>query len=339
MHPVLFGPVKSYGFLLALSFLVGMALSLRRGRRQGVEPAVIYDLVFLVLITSLVGVRLAYVLTHLSDFRSLPQVLAIWDGGLTLYGGILLATFAVWWFCRRRRLGFLKVADILAPGVILGIGITRLGCFMAGCCYGKPCDLPWAVHFPPGSEPVRTFGAQGLHPSQLYGSAGGFLVFALLLLVRAAAGPRGRDLRPLPRVLRPGAISRGLHAPLRGGPALAPRLDQQPVVESGPRRRRPRVAGMGPASRGAVGVITALLDFIYGERCASCAATRARRRLDDRGAPGARPTVLGCTSPLRGLRGRSRQRARRRALARNARGHAADLRGAAGGRRPREPRR
>jgi phosphatidylglycerol:prolipoprotein diacylglycerol transferase len=191
MHPVLFGPVKSYGFLLALSFLLGMALSLRRGRRQDVDPAVIYDLVFLVLVTSLVGVRLAYVLTHLANFTSLPQVLAIWDGGLTLYGGILLATFAVWWFCRRRRLAFLKIADILAPGVILGIGITRLGCFLAGCCYGKPCDLPWAVHFPPGSDPVRAMGEGGLHPSQLYGSAGGFLVFALLLLCERRPAPPG----------------------------------------------------------------------------------------------------------------------------------------------------
>jgi phosphatidylglycerol:prolipoprotein diacylglycerol transferase len=191
MHPVLFGPVKSYGFLLALSFLLGMALSLRRGRRHGVDPAVIYDLVFMVLVTSLVGVRLAYVLTHLGDFHSLLQVFAIWDGGLTLYGGILLSSFAVWWFCRRRRLPFLKVADILAPGVILGIGITRLGCFMAGCCYGMPCDLPWAVHFPPGSDPVRAMGPLGLHPSQLYGSAAGFLIFGLLLLWErwpAAAG-------------------------------------------------------------------------------------------------------------------------------------------------------
>jgi phosphatidylglycerol---prolipoprotein diacylglyceryl transferase len=182
MHPVLFGPVKSYGFLLALSFLAGMWLSLRRGRRHDLDPAVIYDLVFLVLVTSLIGVRLAYVLTHLADFRSVLQVFAIWDGGLTLYGGILLSAFAVWWFCRRRRLAFLPVADTLAPGVILGIGITRLGCFMAGCCYGKPCDLPWAVHFPAGSQAVREFGSRGLHPSQLYGSAAGFLIFALLLL-------------------------------------------------------------------------------------------------------------------------------------------------------------
>jgi phosphatidylglycerol---prolipoprotein diacylglyceryl transferase len=191
MHPVLLGPVKSYGFLLALSFLLGMALSLRRARQRGVDPATVYDLVFLVLVTSLVGVRLAYVLTHLRDFTSLPQVFAIWDGGLTLYGGILLATFAVWWFCRRHRLAFLKIADLLAPGVILGIGITRIGCFLAGCCYGKPCDLPWAVHFPPGSDAVRKLGEHGLHPSQLYGSAAGFLIFGLLLLCERRPAPPG----------------------------------------------------------------------------------------------------------------------------------------------------
>lgn len=191
MHPVLFGPVKSYGFLLAVSFLLGMVLSVRRGERRAVPPAVIYDLVFLVLVSSLVGVRLAYVLTHASKFHSPLEVIAVWDGGLTLYGGIVLASVAVWWFCRRKRLAFLPIADILAPGVVLGIGITRLGCLLAGCCYGKPCDLPWAVHYPAGTEPAIVFGGAALHPSPLYGSAAGFLIFGILLLWErrpAAAG-------------------------------------------------------------------------------------------------------------------------------------------------------
>jgi phosphatidylglycerol:prolipoprotein diacylglycerol transferase len=174
-----------------LSFLLGLFLSLRRGRRRSVDPTVIYDLVFLVLVFSLVGVRLAYVLTHLADFDSLFEVFAIWDGGLTLYGGIVLAAVAVWWFCRRRRLAFLPIADILAPGVVLGIGITRFGCFLAGCCYGQPCDLPWGVHFPAGSDPTDMFGAAALHPSQLYGSAAGFAVFGLLLLWERRSTPPG----------------------------------------------------------------------------------------------------------------------------------------------------
>ncbi len=191
MHPVLLGPIKSYGFMLALSFLLGMLLSLRRGRARGIKGEDVYDLVFLILVSSLVGVRVVYVVTHLDQFHPWTRAFAIWDGGLTLYGGILLAIPATWWFCRRRGLEFLVIADALAPGVMLGIGITRIGCFMAGCCYGRPCSLPWAVHFPASAPATQQYGALAVHPSQLYASFGGFLIFAVLLLWDRRPSPRG----------------------------------------------------------------------------------------------------------------------------------------------------
>lgn len=183
MHPVIIGPLKTYGLLLAISFALGIWVAARRGRRAGVKVEHIYDLSFVILISSLVGVRLAYVLTHLSEFvGAWHRVFLINEGGLTLYGGIVGALAAGWIFCRRRGLGFLSIADIMLPSVALGIGITRIGCFMAGCCYGKPCDLPWAVQFPDGAPAVLRFGHVAVHPSQLYASAGGFLIFGLLLL-------------------------------------------------------------------------------------------------------------------------------------------------------------
>jgi phosphatidylglycerol:prolipoprotein diacylglycerol transferase len=191
MHPVLLGPIKSYGLLLALSFLLGMLISVRRGRRRGLRAEDIYDLVFLILVASLVGVRLAYVLTHLAEFHPWTRALAIWDGGLTLYGGIVLAIPATWWFCRRRHLDFLVIADALAPAVALGIGITRIGCFLAGCCFGKPCNLPWAVHFPAAAPATRQFGPIAVQPSQLYASAAGFVIFGLLLWWERRSSPRG----------------------------------------------------------------------------------------------------------------------------------------------------
>jgi phosphatidylglycerol:prolipoprotein diacylglycerol transferase len=191
MHETLVGPIKSYGLMLALSFLLGMVISVRRGKRRGLRPEDIYDLVFLILVTSLVGVRLAFVLTHLDQFPPWTRALAIWDGGLTLYGGLLLAIPATWWFCRRRRLDFLVIADALAPPVALGIGITRIGCFLAGCCYGKPCSLPWGVHFPASAPATKQFGPVAVQPSQLYASAAGFLVFALLLLWERWSPRRG----------------------------------------------------------------------------------------------------------------------------------------------------
>jgi phosphatidylglycerol:prolipoprotein diacylglycerol transferase len=197
VYPEIFGLVKSFGLMLAVSFGLGLALSLRRGRRHGIRPDDIMDLVFGVLVASLVGVRLFYVLTHTGEFAAggafdpWYRAFFIWDGGLTLYGGILLSIAGVWWQARRRGIPFLVMADIFSPGVALGIGVTRIGCFLAGCCYGMPADVACAVHFPAGSPAWRQFGDVAVHPSQLYASLGGFLVFGLLLLLERLPSPRG----------------------------------------------------------------------------------------------------------------------------------------------------
>ena len=182
MHPQIFGFVKSYGLLMAISFVLGLFLSIRRGRKQGLSTDAVVDLIFVVLVSSLIGVRLAFVLTHLDQFHPWYQAFRIWDGGLTLYGGIILAIAAVWWKSRRLGLPFLRVADVLAPGVILGIGVTRIGCFLAGCCFGHPTDCALGVRFPVGAPATQHYGDVAVHPAQLYASAAGFLVFALLLL-------------------------------------------------------------------------------------------------------------------------------------------------------------
>ena len=197
MYPEILGLIKSFGLMLALSFGLGLALSLRRGRAHGVRPDDIMDLVFGVLVASLVGVRLFYVATHAREFAAGGafdpwfRALFIWDGGLTLYGGILLSIVTVWWQARRRGIPFLVMADIFSPGVALGIGLTRIGCFLAGCCFGMPSDIGCAMHFPAGSPAWRQFGDVAVHPSQLYGSLGGFAVFGLLLLLEHTPSPRG----------------------------------------------------------------------------------------------------------------------------------------------------
>lgn len=192
MHPEIFGMVKSFGLLLSLSFLAGIALCLRRGRRRGLDDALILDLCFAVLLSSLAGVRLFYVLAHPGDFQPWYRVFFIWEGGLVLYGGILLATATVWWLCRRRGVPFLVMADVMAPAVALGIGLTRIGCFLNGCCFGVPTHLPWGVRFPSGSAAAHVFGHAHIHPVQIYSSLAGFAVFALLLLGERRPGPAGR---------------------------------------------------------------------------------------------------------------------------------------------------
>ena len=191
MFPEIFGVIKSYGLMMAISFILGFWLSVWRGRKFGLAPDVILDLVFGVFVSSLIGVRLMFVLTHLGDFHPWYRVFFIWDGGLTLYGGIGLATLTVWIMTRRRGIPFLVIADIFSPGVILGIGITRIGCFLAGCCYGRPTECACSVIFPAEAPASQQFGHVPVLPSQLFASAGGFIVFALLLLLERVSDYRG----------------------------------------------------------------------------------------------------------------------------------------------------
>jgi phosphatidylglycerol---prolipoprotein diacylglyceryl transferase len=182
MHPHLFGIVKSFGVLLALSFVIGFWLSVHRGRRRGFAPDLVLDFCLTVMISSIIGVRLFYVITHPSEFQPWYEAFLLWRGGLTLYGGILLAIVAVWFFCRRRDVPFLSMADVLAPQVALGIGITRLGCFLNGCCYGIPTEGPFGISFPETCAAGWETGCAVIHPTQLYSSLGGFMAFGLTLL-------------------------------------------------------------------------------------------------------------------------------------------------------------
>ena len=191
MYPEIFGFVKSYGLMLALSFVLGLLLSIRRGKVHNIGSEDIMDLVFAVLVSSIIGVRLGFVLTHLGDFHPWYRAFFIWDGGLTLYGGILASTATVWYLARKRGIPFLVMADIFSPGVILGIGLTRIGCFLAGCCFGEPTDWACGVTFPLDAKSTMLFGQVPVHPSQLYSSGGGFLIFGLLLLLERVWNYRG----------------------------------------------------------------------------------------------------------------------------------------------------
>ncbi len=191
MYPEIFGFIKSYGLMLALSFAIGLWLSIRRGRVHGVTSEQVTDMVFGMLISGIVGVRLFFVLTHWGDFHPWYKAFYIWDGGLTLYGGILASTTMVYVLARRRGIPFLVMADIFAPVVLMGVGFSRIGCFLAGCCFGHPSDVVCAVTFPIGAPASLQFGHVAVHPSQLYASAAGFLFFGLLLILEKVWYYRG----------------------------------------------------------------------------------------------------------------------------------------------------
>ncbi|HTY08726.1 MAG TPA: prolipoprotein diacylglyceryl transferase [Candidatus Edwardsbacteria bacterium] len=186
------GPLTlhSYGLMLAIAFLAGTAVIQRLAKPRGMDADAILDFALVVMVAAIVGSRAFYVLSHLDDYRAnYWSMLAVWEGGLTFYGGVLLAVPAAILFMRRRKLPLWPLADLVAPAFALGVGFGRLGCFLNGCCFGRPSTLPWAVRFPANSAAGATLGCP-VQPTQLYESLFGFALFALLLcLIRKKTFP------------------------------------------------------------------------------------------------------------------------------------------------------
>jgi phosphatidylglycerol:prolipoprotein diacylglycerol transferase len=187
MYPILFeyGRLRifTYGFFLALAFLCAIYVAAREARRLGLPVGKFYDLCFYVVLAALIGSRLLYVLLELPQFLANPlKIFALWEGGLVFHGGVILAFAAAFYYIRRHNLPWRDTLDALALGMPVGQFFGRLGCFMAGCCYGAPSNLPWAVTFtnPQSLCPVR----EPLHPAQLYEAFLALGVFGLLYALR-----------------------------------------------------------------------------------------------------------------------------------------------------------
>jgi len=183
MHPILFrlGPftIYTYGFWIAIGFLAALTLILSEAKREQIPPTVISDLAFWCVVSGILGARLFYVFYNFSYFSEHPiEILAIWKGGLVFIGAVCLALLTGIIYVRRRHLNFWQLADLIVPGLALGQAFGRIGCFSAGCCYGKPTNVPWAVVFkdPFSLAPIGI----PLHPTQLYHSLACFLIAFLL---------------------------------------------------------------------------------------------------------------------------------------------------------------
>lgn len=188
MHRVVleFGPfrIQSYGLMLALGFLLGGILLLRAARKKSLDEGTMVNLIYVIVFASVVGARLMYVLAHLDDYGGNPvEILKIWEGGLTLYGGLLLAVVAAVLYMKHAGLPIVVICDLAAPSVALGKVLTRIGCFLNGCCFGVESHLPWAVEFPRACQAGSVFPGASLHPTQLYSSALSLIVFLVLVLL------------------------------------------------------------------------------------------------------------------------------------------------------------
>ncbi len=186
MYPILFriGPltIHTYGLMLAIAFLTGISLAVRQAKVEGEDPQKIFDLCFYLVLAAILGARLLFVAVNYRFYLDNPlQIIKLWKGGLVFYGGLIGALVTGAWYMKRHQLPLWKITDILAPSIALGQAIGRLGCFAAGCCYGKQTDVAWAVTF----TDLYSLAPTGItrHPTQLYSSGVALIIFIILLLI------------------------------------------------------------------------------------------------------------------------------------------------------------
>ncbi len=187
--------LHTYGLLIAGGFLVGMVLAARQAGREGEDPDRIVDLAFYILVFGLIGSRIIFIITKWDDYvRDPVEILMFWRGGLVWYGGFFGAAGYIFYYCRKYRLDFFKLTDLIIPYMALAHAFGRLGCLAAGCCFGKPTDVAWGISFPISSMAHSQQQIDGLvgiseaalaiHPTQLYESGAELIMFWILLAVR-----------------------------------------------------------------------------------------------------------------------------------------------------------
>jgi phosphatidylglycerol:prolipoprotein diacylglycerol transferase len=186
MFPDLFsiGPltIHTYGLFVALGFTVGLLVMIRIGRTQGFSSQQIMDVGFIIIVWAVIGSRLTYVLINFSYYITHPiDIFKIWQGGLVFSGGLIAVVLGMSWYIRRHHLSFWKIGDLCGPAVAIGASVGRIGCFMAGCCYGRPTDLKWGIVFthPQSLAPLNI----SLHPTQIYHSLTNLIIFVVLMVL------------------------------------------------------------------------------------------------------------------------------------------------------------
>jgi len=197
-------PIFGYGMMVLIGFVSGLWLARLRAKRIGLDPEILSDLSFWLLMAGVAGGRAAYlgqywrqIFARCDSLGSyLLAAVNLTEGGLVLIGALVGGSVGFLLFCRSRKLPTLLIFDVIMPSVFLGIGFGRIGCLLNGCCFGDPCDLPWAIQFPQGSVPWLDLAQRGLllpdannvmpaltmplHPTQIYSTIDGFMLCTIL---------------------------------------------------------------------------------------------------------------------------------------------------------------
>ena len=189
MHPLLFEinlgflkiPLHTYGFMIAIGFLMGIWSVRRLSFKSGMNADLNADLAFWLLMYGFLGARVLFIITRFDYFMQNPiDMIKVWEGGLVFFGGLIAATAYSFYYFKKHSLNVWKMIDVFVPGLVVAHAFGRLGCLSAGCCYGRLTDVPWAIRL--NSDLVdESLRNMPIHPTQLYESVSLFLLFAGLL--------------------------------------------------------------------------------------------------------------------------------------------------------------
>jgi len=190
LHPILFKygfiEIRFYGLMYVVAILAATWIIKREVRRKAIAISEddVMNLIVWTVIGAVAGARLYYVVFNLGYYLSDPkEIPAIWHGGLAIHGGLLGGMLVSWLYLKRRAIGFWRMADVVAPTLILGQTFGRFGNFMNGDAHGRPTDMPWGIVFPPESIAGRQFPSLPLHPTMLYEMFFNLSIFVFLWFV------------------------------------------------------------------------------------------------------------------------------------------------------------
>lgn len=162
--------IRWYGVMAALGFLLGLTLIQLNRKYAKLSSDQVTNIVMLGMISGVIGARIFYVVQNWNYYSSNPaSIIRIDQGGLVFYGGFILAFILIVFYLRKFcRADVIRTLDVMAPALAAAHSLGRIGCFLNGCCYGKPAQIFWAAAYPAGSEPYQKYGNLTLHPVQIY---------------------------------------------------------------------------------------------------------------------------------------------------------------------------
>jgi phosphatidylglycerol:prolipoprotein diacylglycerol transferase len=185
-------PIRSYGAIVALAVLLGLGVAMYLARGTKYQKH-IPNLVMYSIVGALLGARIWHVFFFQWGYYSqnLSEIPAIWNGGIAIQGALVGGFIVASVYCRIQRISFWELADVLAPAIILGQAVGRIACFLNGDAYGSPTNSGFGIVYPEGTMAYGQYGSQPLWPAEVWEGQWGFIVFALLLMLRNKEWPKG----------------------------------------------------------------------------------------------------------------------------------------------------